>query len=188
MANNHVLQTASFRSVHLVFSSEWCYRKPKSVKWIWNTTTFCTFSFYSQSYWTNFEVSSIESMNGTEGKPIDPDLHVTRIKRGSYGISGHPTMTDDIQGYTVKSAHRGHHKQKLMSLFCAIARRKSSFFTVRNGTTISKCCHSRFPRDHCASFRIRSIASMLWTRYAVCPICRTPMIQWRICVCIFRKG
>lgn len=46
-------------------------------------------------------MQTIADMNGTESLPNVYDLRIKRIKKGSYGISGSLTVTDDFEGYEV---------------------------------------------------------------------------------------
>lgn len=60
----------------------------------------------NQAIWTNFEMRSISSMNGSTGMPLDMTLQATRVKKGVYGISGTVKITDAFDAYTVSSIAR----------------------------------------------------------------------------------
>lgn len=56
-----------------------------------------------QALWSDFELSTVDDMNGTTGLPLVFDLRSKRIKNGLYGISGTVTVTDSLDGYDVRS-------------------------------------------------------------------------------------
>lgn len=56
-----------------------------------------------QALWSDFELSTVDDMNGTTGLPLVFDLRSKRIKNGLYGVSGTVTVTDSLDGYDVRS-------------------------------------------------------------------------------------
>lgn len=59
-----------------------------------------------QSLWTDLELKSIESLNGTSGFPIVYDIRLKRIQKGVYAVTGTMLITDVFDDYTVtKEAH-----------------------------------------------------------------------------------
>lgn len=57
-----------------------------------------------QSLWTELDVKSIESLNGTNSFPIGYDIRVKRIRKGVYGLTGTIEITDSIDDYIVRGA------------------------------------------------------------------------------------
>lgn len=59
-------------------------------------------SLSEQAMWSEFELNKVTDYNGTTSLPIFFGIRAKRIKKGTYGLAGTVTVTDDaFDGYDV---------------------------------------------------------------------------------------